>query len=136
LHFRLSLAHENAAIAKSGEIAIFSRMERIAGPVRITGKWLLPGISMLDPVEDDLRRKALVAMQLEVLPRVPPLRTWGGSGSGELCPVCGDFIEPADKELELEFATAHDGSAVREFHLHLPCFAAWDIARQSAADEE
>jgi hypothetical protein len=110
-------------------------MEQIAGPVRITGKWLLPGIPMLDPVDDDLRRKALVAMQLEVLPRVPPLRTWGGSGSGELCPVCGDFIEPAEKELELEFATADDGSAVREFHLHLPCFAAWDIARQSAADE-
>ena len=91
---------------------------------------------MPDSVDDDLSVvKRLVAMQLEVLPRVPPLRTWGGSGSGELCPVCGGFIAPADKELEPEFAAADGGSAVREFHLHLPCFAAWDIARQSAADE-
>ncbi len=90
---------------------------------------------MLDPIDDDLRRKALVAMQLEMLPRLPPLRTWGGSGSGELCPVCGDFIEPTDKELEVEFAAADHGGDVREFHLHLPCFAAWDFARQSAANE-
>ena len=90
---------------------------------------------MPDRVDDDLHRKALVAMHLEVLPRVSPLRIWGGSGSGELCPVCGGFIEPADKELELEFAAADGGSVVGEFHLHLPCFTAWDTARQAAADE-
>jgi len=36
----------------------------------------------------------------------------------------------ADMELEIEF----DGGAqgVREFHLHLPCFAAWEVERKVA----
>ena len=75
--------------------------------------------------ERELRRRALAALHADLLPRVRPVRSWGGDGSGELCPVCGHSIEPAEKELELEFATADGEDTVREFHLHLPCFAAW-----------
>ena len=84
-------------------------------------------------VEQDLRRRALEALHEETLPRIRPMRTWGGSGSGALCPVCGRFIEPADMELELEFATPDGGKLMREFHLHLMCFAAWEIARDCEA---
>ena len=72
----------------------------------------------------DLRRKALAALQTQVLPRTPPTRTWGGSGSGEPCSVCGCTIDRADMEWELEFAAAEGGTAVPECHLHLRCFTA------------
>ena len=85
--------------------------------------------------ERELRRKALAALRADILPRVRPLRSWGGDGSGELCPVCGRSIEPAEKELELEFASAEGEDTVRELHLHLACFAAWEFARDSAAKE-
>jgi hypothetical protein len=49
--------------------------------------------------------------------------------------VCGQSIESAELEVELEFATADSGNAVREFHLHLPCFAAWEIARKFTAND-
>ena len=92
---------------------------------------------MLHGDDDDqgLRRRALAALHLEVLPRARPVRTWGGNGSGEVCPVCGHSIEPAEKELELEFAAADAEKDAREFHLHIPCFAAWEHARESAFED-
>jgi len=92
---------------------------------------------MLQGIDDEqeLGRRALAALHAELLPRAPAQRTWGGSGSGELCPVCGHRIEPAETELELEFAAAGSGTAVREIHMHLLCFAAWEIASESAANE-
>lgn len=83
----------------------------------------------------DLRRKALAALHAGNLPRVPPVRTWGGNGSGDLCPVCGHAIEPEEKELEFEFAAAGTENAVRNLHLHIPCFAAFEFATESAARE-
>ena len=83
----------------------------------------------------DLRRRALAALHAGVLPRDQPVRTWGGSGSGELCPVCGHAIEPAEKELEFEFAAADTENAVGNLHLHILCFAAFEFARESAAKE-
>jgi hypothetical protein len=84
--------------------------------------------------EQDLRRSALVALQAGIIPRDQPRQILGGSGAGEVCPVCGRSIEPAEMELELEFANTEVGDDAREFHLHLPCFAAWEIARKSAED--
>jgi hypothetical protein len=112
-------------------------MEEIAAPVRIPISCLFWGIPMCHggDEERDLRRRALAALHAGILPRVRPLRSWGGDGSGEICPVCGRSIEPAEKELELEFATAEREDAVREFHLHLPCFVAWEFAREFAAKE-
>jgi hypothetical protein len=78
--------------------------------------------------EQVLRRRALAAVHAELIPRVRPVRTWGGIGSGELCPVCGHSIGPEETELELEFAASDAGNAEREFHLHLPCFTAWEFA--------
>jgi len=38
-------------------------------------------------------------------------------------------------ELELEFLALEVGNDTREFHMHLPCFTAWQSARKSGADE-
>ena len=83
--------------------------------------------------EQDLRRKALAAVRAEALPCAPPQRTWGGSGCGRLCLLCGHSIESAEVEMELEFDAVDGETAPRVFHLHQPCFAAWEIARESAA---
>ena len=84
----------------------------------------------------DLRRRARAALQAEVLPCVQPSRSWGGHGSGELCPVCGCFIDPTEAELELEFAATEIGKDTREFHLHVPCFKAWEFAMKFAATDQ
>ena len=80
----------------------------------------------------ELRRRARAALHAEVLPLVPPSRSWGGHGSGDLCPVCGRSIDPAEPELELEFTSTGVGNDTRAFHLHLPCFTAWEFARNDS----
>jgi hypothetical protein len=80
--------------------------------------------------QQDLRRRALAALHANVLPCAPPLRSRGGRGAGELCPVCGHCIEPAELELELEFAAV--GDAARQVHMHMPCFMEWEIAMKLA----
>ena len=91
---------------------------------------------MLKNVADELelRRRARAALHAGNLPRYPSERMWGGTGSGNRCPVCGDSIEAAEKELELEYM-ADETHGVRELHLHLPCFSAWELERTSAASD-
>ena len=81
--------------------------------------------------EDELRRKARAALNAAIIPREGPSGVWGGNGSGESCPVCGHRVDASEMELEMEFAV-ESTSGVREFHLHLPCFAAWEIERKIA----
>jgi hypothetical protein len=80
----------------------------------------------------ELRQRARAALHAEILPGVPPKRSWGGRGSGKLCPVCGRLVDPTEMELELEFAATDVGNDTREFHLHFPCFTAWEFARRAA----
>jgi hypothetical protein len=49
------------------------------------------------------------------LPSEAPARTWGGSGSGAECAVCGERIRKDQLEYELEYMRA--GS----FHVHVGC---------------
>ena len=81
----------------------------------------------------DLRRRARDALHAETLPGVQPDRSWGGRGTGELCPVCGCSVDPGESEVELEFAAMGVGNDTRAFHLHLPCFTAWEFARKDYA---
>ena len=105
------------------------RMEQKAAFVRSDN--MFPDID-----KQTLRRNALAAMQAEVIPHHSPLHIWGGSGSGQKCPICSQLIDPADVELELEFAPAGLEDSSRELHLHLPCFAAWELVRTSHASME
>jgi hypothetical protein len=82
--------------------------------------------------EQELRRRARAALKEGLIPRDRPTGLWGGNGSGELCPVCGHAVERVEMELEVEFGIAEVGvRGVREFHLHLPCFAAWEVERKA-----
>ena len=49
------------------------------------------------------------------------------------CAICGERIRPDQVEYEVQFA--HDGvtPGVDLFHLHLRCFAAWELERTKAA---
>jgi hypothetical protein len=81
--------------------------------------------------DKELQCRARAALNAGHIPRNRPRGLWGGNGSGEACPVCGQRLDAADMELEVEFEIAEvDTRGVREFHLHLPCFAAWEIERQ------
>jgi len=85
--------------------------------------------------EQELRLRARAALNAGVLPRDRPLGLWGGNGAGKACAVCGNVVDAAEMELEVEFRFAEvrvDG--VREFHLHLQCFAAWEIERKLASE--
>ena len=82
--------------------------------------------------EQELRRKARAALDQGLIPRDRPRGLWGGNGAGVPCPVCGIPVDAAEMELEVEFEIAEVNSrGVREFHLHLPCFAAWEIERRT-----
>lgn len=85
--------------------------------------------------EQALRQRARLALNSGVIPRERPRGLWGGIGSGEMCPVCGQAVDATEMELEVEFEFAETcAQGVREFHLHLPCFAAWEVERKTAPD--
>jgi DNA repair exonuclease SbcCD ATPase subunit len=82
--------------------------------------------------EKALRLKVRAALDQGLIPRDRPRGLWGGAGSGECCPVCGSPVDAAEMELEVEFEIAEVGAqGAREYHLHLPCFAAWEIERRN-----
>jgi hypothetical protein len=81
------------------------------------------------PDEALLRQHAREALQTGTLPNRQPDRTWGGPGVGAPCSVC---TEPVTREqLEFEIQFAHDGETpgLDKFHVHLRCFAAWELER-------
>jgi len=85
--------------------------------------------------DQELRSRARAALNTGVIPRDRPRGIWGGHGAGEMCPVCGQIVDAAELELEVEFEFAEvNAQGVREFHLHLPCFAAWEIERNIAGN--
>ena len=86
------------------------------------------------PNEQQIRALARKVLQAGMLPRHDPDRTWGGRGVGLPCLVCGERILPDQVEYELQFA--HDGATPRldRFHLHLRCFAAWEMERTKLED--
>ena len=85
------------------------------------------------PDEPLLREKAREAIRAEKLPSRRPDRMWGGPGIGELCVICGETIKRDQLELEIQFARAA-GSNVDTFHVHIRCFAAWELERPKGGD--
>lgn len=75
--------------------------------------------------EGVLRRKVRAAIRAGVLPRHHQVSTWGGPGSGASCAVCGDPVQRDGLGLDFEFRDADERLELR--HLHIPCFAAWDL---------
>jgi hypothetical protein len=81
------------------------------------------------PNEAALRRLARLVLENGKLPRRDPDRTWGGPGVGAPCTVCAQPVMPEQMEYEVEFA--HDGGTpgLDKYHLHLRCFAVWELER-------
>jgi hypothetical protein len=73
-----------------------------------------------------LRKKIREAIHAGKLPDRSPERTWGGSGSGEQCMICGRCVSPDDVEYEVEFATDDQRSPPAAYHAHARCFLAWE----------
>ena len=68
-------------------------------------------------------------LQMNRIPRCPPDRTWGGPGVGVLCAVCERPVTNSDFEMEIQFAYDGADRRLEKFHLHVRCFAAWELER-------
>jgi hypothetical protein len=90
---------------------------------------------MLQNADDhkELCGKALAALRADTLPCATPQQIWGGIGCGDPCPVCGDALKPSELELELAFGDDDDEHFACVLHMHVRCFAAWEMARKSVA---
>jgi len=66
------------------------------------------------------------------LPNRPPDRTWGGPSTDGECAICGAPLKREPVELELEFARNGGDPGADSFHVHVPCFAAWERQRDRA----
>ena len=86
------------------------------------------------PDEPILREKAREVIRSGKLPSRQPDRTSGGPGVGAPCTVCGAFITKDQLEFEIEFARDGDNPGLDKFHLHIRCFAAWELERTKGGD--
>jgi hypothetical protein len=63
------------------------------------------------------------------LPGQPPLRTWGGLGSGSKCAICAAEIRPDQCEYEFEYASTGSARGRTTVHVHVQCYSAWELER-------
>ena len=81
------------------------------------------------PNEKQIRALARTALKDGRLPRRDPDGTWGGKGADVPCAICGERIRPDHLEYEVQFGHHGAKPGVDVFHLHLRCFAAWEMER-------
>ncbi len=85
--------------------------------------------------ENTLRKNVREAIEAGRLPNQGPARMWGGPGVGARCTICERPIGRDEVEFELQFA--RDGnSGLGNHHLHVRCFAAWELERETGADAD
>jgi hypothetical protein len=77
--------------------------------------------------ECSLREKAREARSSGQLPLAKPDRRYGRRGSGKACAVCGVVVNQHGVELELEFDRPGIAQGLDRYHVHPPCFAAWEL---------
>ena len=82
-------------------------------------------------MQDDaiLRQHAREALREGRLPDRRPDRIWGGNGMSTPCRICDDRIGSDETELEIEFDGDGGNDGIACFHIHLCCFAAWEMER-------
>jgi hypothetical protein len=81
------------------------------------------------PDEALLRERARAAILDGKLPSRRPDRTWGGPGVGALCPLCEQPVTRDQMEFEIQFARDGDTPGLDKYHVHVRCFAAWELER-------
>jgi len=87
------------------------------------------------PDEARLREQARVAIRSGKLPPRSPDRIWGGPGVGAGCLICERPVSKDELEFEIEFARDGDSPGLDKFHLHVRCFAAWELERSKPPRE-
>jgi hypothetical protein len=80
--------------------------------------------------EGTLRKKARQALQTGKLPNRHPICMWGGNGCGASCPICDDPVKPDEVEYEVEFDEIDGSAGPQGYHIHVRCYAAWELERQ------
>lgn len=81
--------------------------------------------------ESVLREKAREVIQAGKLPNRRPDRTWGGLGAGAECIICRAPLKPDEVEFEIEFVRNGNNPGLDQYHVHLRCFAAWELERDN-----
>jgi hypothetical protein len=81
--------------------------------------------------ELELREKARDAIQAGRLPARRPDGVWGGRGAGVECAICGDIVSPDTLGFDLEFGPAMPAGLRDMHHVHIRCFAAWEVECQN-----
>jgi hypothetical protein len=81
------------------------------------------------PDEPVLREQAREAIRSGKLPSRYSDRLFGVPGSGGPCALCGKPLPHNEMEIQLQF-NRNDGTAgLDQYHLHHPCYAAWEFER-------
>ena len=86
--------------------------------------------------ERTLREKARAVVREGKLPGRRPNRTWGGLGVGALCSVCMLSISTCEMEVEIQFARLGGPPGLDTFHVHMRCFAAWELERMGLSTDD
>ena len=81
--------------------------------------------------ESPLREKAREVIQAGKLPDRRPDRTWGRLGAGADCIICNATLKPDEIEFEIEFVGNGNKAGLDKYHVHLRCFAAWELERDN-----
>ena len=81
--------------------------------------------------ESTLREKAREVIQAGKLPDRRPDRTRGGLGAGSDCIICNATLKPHEIEFEIEFVGNGNKAGLDKYHVHLRCFAAWELERDN-----
>ena len=77
-----------------------------------------------------LKTKARQAVQTGKLPNRRPICMWGGNGFGACCPICDSAVKPDELEYEVQFDEIDGSAAPHGYHIHVRCYAAWELERQ------
>ena len=76
-----------------------------------------------------IRALARQALEDGRLPRREPDGTWGGKAADVPCAICGERIRPDHWSTSCNSGMTASKRGVDVFHLHLRCFAAWEMER-------
>jgi hypothetical protein len=81
------------------------------------------------PNESVLCDRVRQVLQKGDLPHRRPDRTWSGPGADLLCAVCEQPVTRDQFEMEIQFAYDGHDRRLDKFHLHVRCFAVWEVER-------
>src|SRR5262249_7034404 len=85
------------------------------------------------PEDGVLAVKAREAIRTGLLPAHAPDRTFGGSGSGAACAVCGELVRRRQGGFALEYDRNGPNPGLDRYELHPKCLKAWERERVNLA---